>query len=152
MPQARFNHIALSVPPGSLAQNRADIEKFYGGVLGANVFDYEGVGGYLIISFDEGFPSQSLVLNEADDYLQVRGFDHIGLEFETYDQVDAIIAACKEFKKNDDRIQIDQHPDGKDDGYEFRACYVKYLLPMQLDIQALRWEAGHQPKQWHYGP
>jgi len=85
MPQARFNHIALSVPPGSLAKHRADIERFYGGILGATVFDYGGVGNYLIISFDEGFPSQSLVLNEAQDYMQAPGFDHVGLEFETYE-------------------------------------------------------------------
>jgi hypothetical protein len=150
MPQARFNHIALSLPPGSLAENRADFEKFYGGVLGANVFDYDGPGNYLIISFDEGFPSQSLVLNEAEDYMQAPGFDHVGLEFESYEQVDAIVAACKEYQKSDDRIEIQEFPDGKDDGYEFRACYVKYLLPMRLDIQALRWEPGREPKQWRY--
>lgn len=152
MPQPRFNHIALSMPPGSLAEHRADIEKFYGGVLGANVFNYEGAGNLLIVSFDEGFPSQSLVLNEAEDFMQAPGFDHIGLEYETYEEVDSIIAACREFEKRDDRIQIDELPDGKDDGYEFRACYVKYLLPMRLDIQALKWEQGREPKRWRYGP
>ena len=55
-------------------------------------------------------------------------------------------------EKRDDRIQIDELPDGKDDGYEFRACYVKYLLPMRLDIQALKWEQGREPKRWRYGP
>jgi hypothetical protein len=152
MSQPRFNHIALSVPPGSLEQNRASIEKFYGGVLGAQVFNYEGVGSYLIISFDEDFPSQALVINEEEDFLQAPGFDHIGLEFETYDEVDKIIAACKEFKKSDDRLEIEQFPDGKEDGYEFRACYIKYLLPLKLDIQALRWESGREPKRWRYGP
>ena len=152
MPQARFNHIALSMPPGSLAEYRADIEKFYGGVLGANVFDYEGVGGYMIVSFDEGFPSQSFVLDESEDYMQAPGFDHVGLEFETYEEVDEIIAACKEFKKSDDRIQVDEFSDGKDDGYEYRACYVKYLLPMRLDIQALKWDPGREPRKWRYDP
>lgn len=151
MPQARFNHIALSMPPGSLAENRADIEKFYTGVLGAKVFDYAGVGNYLIISFDEGFPSQSFVLNEAEDYMKAPGFDHIGLEFDTYEEVDQIMAACKEFKKQDDRLEIQEFPDGKDDGYKFRARYIKYLLPMQLDIQALKWEPGREPPQWRYG-
>lgn len=151
MPQVRFNHIALSMPPGSLGEHRADIEKFYGGVLGANIFDYEGVGNYLIISFDEDFPSQAIVLNEDENYMNAPGFDHIGLELQTYEEVDAIITACKEFKKQDDRIQIQEHPDGKDDGYEFRACYLKYLLPMQLDVQALKWQVGRAPKQWRYG-
>lgn len=101
------------MPPGSLAEHRADIENFYGGVLGANVFNYEGAGNLLIVSFDEGFPSQSLVLNEAEDFMQAPGFDHIGLEYETYEEVDSIIAACRELEKRDDRIQIDELPDGK---------------------------------------
>ena len=151
MPQARFNHIALSLPPGSLAEYRDGIEKFYGGVLGANVFDYDGAGNFLIISFDEGFPSQSFVLDESPDYMRAPGFDHVGLEYETYEEVDAIIAACQEFKKTDDRVEINEVSDGADAGYSFRACYVKYLLPMRLDIQALRWEPGAEPKQWRYG-
>ncbi len=45
--------------------------------------------------------------------MQAPGFDHIGLEYETYEEVDSIIAACREFEKRDDRIQIDELPDGK---------------------------------------
>ena len=148
----RFNHLALSVPPGELDGMRADLEKFYGGVLGAQLFDYTGGNlNYLIISFDEDFPSQSLVIGEDKKFMQSPGFDHIGLEYDTYEEVRDILERCKEFKKQDERIQIMELPELKDERFDSLAIYVRYLLPIMLDIQAIDWHPGETPKkQWVY--
>ena len=150
MPHARFNHIALTVPDGSLSTNREPIENFYGGILGAQVFEYGDSSQALIISFDEGFPSQSIVLNEGKHPMVARGEDHLGLEYSEFSEVDEIIRSCWEFKESDDRIQIGEIIDQNDDGYKYRACYVKYLLPLQLDIQSIQWSHGRRPKRWVY--
>lgn len=148
----RFNHLALSVPPGELEGMRADLEKFYGGVLGAQLFDYDsGRLHYLIISFDEDFPSQSLVIGEDKNYMQSPGFDHIGLEYDTYAEVHDIIERCKEFKKGDDRMEIIELAELKDERFDSQAVYLRYLLPIMLDVQALKWHPGEAPKkQWEY--
>ena len=146
----RFNHIALTLPYGTLKANRADFENFYSGILGADVFGYGDSDSTLVISFDEGFPSQSIVLNEGADFMVAKGFDHIGLEYQTFSEVDSGIAECRYFRRQDDRIEIGEIINQQDDGYRYRACYVRYLLPMQLDIQAIQWDSGKKPKQWKY--
>ena len=122
----RFNHLALSVPPGELDGMRADLGKFYAGVLGAQLFDYTGGGlSYLIISFDEDFPIQSLVIGEDNNYMQSLGFDHIGLEYDTYEEVNDIIERCKEFKRSDERLKIMELPELKDERFDSQAVYLR---------------------------
>ncbi len=62
-----------------------------------------------------------------------------------------MLAQCKEIQREDSRMEIQEFTDVDDDGYSFRARYVRYLLPIQLDIQSIRWHEGNEPKQrWTY--
>ncbi|MFK7978138.1 MAG: hypothetical protein AB8C02_18540, partial [Halioglobus sp.] len=82
MPALRFNHMELTLPPGSLARDQADIQAFYLDVFGFDslevpLFDNTG----LLLRSDEE-TSQFLLLMEQEVHLQSPGYDHLGFIFE----------------------------------------------------------------------
>ena len=49
-------------------------------------------------------------------------------------------------------MQIKRYEDLPQGDVTVHAFYVKYLLPIWLDVQCLEWEPGTAPKQrWTYG-
>jgi hypothetical protein len=150
MPTMRFNHMELTLPPGSLdAQMRADIASFYGEVLGWATFDVPLLGQLTYyLSPDDG---QFILVAESDKPMQSPGFDHLGLLVETREEVDALLERCKAFQRTDDRMKIKEYEDLRQEPVTVRAFYVKYLLPIYFDIQCLTWDAGAAPtRRWTY--
>ena len=105
MSTMRFNHMELTFPKGTFTDDfRADLESFYGGVLGWNVMATQvlKMDTYLLQP-DDG---QFILLAEADKHLESPGLDHLGLLMESREEVDEMLERCQRFQEKDDRLKI----------------------------------------------
>jgi hypothetical protein len=146
MPEIRFNHMELTFPRGELnAPTRADITRFYGGVFGWDTdenIDTVGKSSFLINSGEGNF----ILLAESSKPISSPGYDHLGLLCETRAEVDELLEKCRKFQEQDPRVQIRDYDDLVFGGTTCRAFYVKYLLPIYFDVQALEYEPGSEPR------
>jgi hypothetical protein len=137
MPEMRFNHMELSFPRGTLTTEfREEVDAFYGSVFGWSGVDAEVVGQLCHILLSEG-AQQFILLAEGKKPLQSPGYDHLGLLFSTRAEVDEKLEQCKRYQEKDDRVQIKEYDDLVTGDLTTRAFYVKYLLPIYFDVQAL---------------
>ena len=149
----RFNHMELTVPPGSLdAAMRRDLGAFYG-----EMFNWRGIDVELfeqtnfLLTGDDA--SQSFVLvAEAKKHMSSPGYDHLGILCDTRDDVDELLEVAKRWRDKDDRVKIIEFEKDLVQGrVTVHAFYVKYLLPILFDVQCIEYEPGSEPKQrWQY--
>jgi hypothetical protein len=152
MATMRFNHMELTYGEGQLTESlRKDISKFYADVLGWTSMDVDVLGqNALLLGADEEI-SQFILLAENPKPIQSPGYDHLGVLLETRAEVDEVLAKCRAIQKEDDRVQIKEYPDLDQEVVVVRAFYVKYLLPIWLDVQCLEWAADCAPaRKWTY--
>jgi len=143
MPQMRFNHMELTFPRGTLTTElREEIDAFYGSVFGWTGVDAEVVGQMCHILLSEE-AQQFILLAESDKPMQSPGYDHLGLLFATREEVDEKLEQVKRYQEKDDRVRIKEYDDLVIGDITTRAFYVKYLLPIFFDVQAL--ERGGEP-------
>jgi hypothetical protein len=151
MPALRFNHMELTLPPGSLARDREAVIAFYGEVFGFDALDvplFDSTG--LLLRTDTE-TSQFLLLMEQDKHLQSPGFDHLGFLYDTRAEVDDKLALCKHWQARDDRVRIKEYDDLVIPPTVTHAFYVQFLLPIWFDIQVVEYEPGTAPqKRWVY--
>jgi hypothetical protein len=132
----RFNHMELTFPHGTLTEDfRAEIDAFYGSVFGWKAMDTEVVGQqcHLLLPDDDHF----ILLAESKKPMQSPGYDHLGALMDTRDEVDTLLAACKEYQAKDDRVRIKEYEDLVYPQLTVHAFYVKYLLPIYFDVQCM---------------
>ena len=142
MPEMRFNHMELTFPRGTLTSElREEIDAFYGSVFGWTGVDAEVVGQNCHILLPDA--DQFILLAESDKPMSSPGFDHLGLLQDTREEVDSLFDACKRYQEKDDRVRIKEYDDLVTGDITTRAFYVKYLLPIFFDVQAL--ERGGEP-------
>jgi len=148
MPTMRFNHMEMTVRRGSLDEAmRADLESFYGGVLGWETRPYELFGqlGHLL----RPDPDQFILVMEVDEPLYAPSYDHLGLLVDTPEQVDELEESCRRFEQKDGRLAIKTLDDLKSPGVVCHAFYVRYLLPLWFDVQSLDYLPGAAPtRRW----
>lgn len=150
MAQIRFNHMELTVAPGTLDDTmRADLRAFYGDVLGWETMDVEIVGGkQFLMRPDDG---QFLLVAEHRKPLSAPGYDHLGFLCDTPEEVDEILAKCKAHQATDDRIRIKEYEDLVTGAVVVHAFYVKYLLPIWFDVQSItRQDGSTATPRWQY--
>ena len=137
MPEMRFNHMELTFPRGTLTTEfREEVDAFYGSVFGWSGVDTEVVGQLCHILLSEG-AQQFILLAEGKKPIQSPGYDHLGLLFSSRAEVDEKLEQCKRYQEKDDRVQIKEYDDLVTGDLTTRAFYVKYLLPIYFDVQAL---------------
>jgi hypothetical protein len=132
--EIRFNHMEITFPKGALTPEFLDdVKTFYGDVFGFSCTS--GVMfGEQCITMRLGH-NDFLLLIEGDDAMTAPGFDHLGFELTSRDDVDATFGKVKEWRERDERIQLKEYADGVMDGRQYRAYYVKHLLPIWFDVQ-----------------
>ena len=151
MPALRFNHMELTLPPGTLARDGEAICTFYREVfefdaIEVPLFDSSG----LLLRTDEE-TSQFLLLMEQEIHLQSPGYDHLGFLYDTRADVDEKLALCKQWQRKDNRVQIKEYDDLVISPTTTHAFYVQYLLPIWFDIQVIEYDSGTAPtKAWRY--
>ena len=150
MSTMRFNHMELTFPKGTFTDDfRADLESFYGGVLGWNVMETQvlKMDTYLLQP-DDG---QFILLAEADKHLESPGLDHLGLLMDSREEVDETLDRCQRFQEKDDRLQILTFKDLITGNVVVHAFYVKHLLPIWFDVQIIEHAEGKGPaERWAY--
>ena len=147
MSTMRFNHMELTFPKGTFTDDfKADLESFYGGVLGWNVMQTQvlKMDNYLLQP-DDG---QFILLAEATKHLESPGLDHLGLLMESREEVDEMLERCQRFQEKDDRIKLRTFNDLITGNVVVHAFYVKHLLPIWFDIQIIeRAEGSRRPRE-----
>lgn len=154
MPQLRLNHLELTLPPGTLERERTNLNAFYN-----DLFGWEGIEVPMVplqcpkylLRFDAE-SSQFLFLTEEENALVSRSFDHIGLLLENRVQVDAALHKCRDWQQRDNRVEITDLQDMDAGMVNNHSFYVRYILPLWFEVQALEYRAGFAPKRgWRFG-
>jgi hypothetical protein len=148
----RFNHMELTVPKDALEKSRVEIKAFY-----ADLFEWDALDvpilkqtGLLLRTDPE--TSQFILVTEQRAHLSSPGFDHLGLLCDTRAEVDALLARAKHWQRRDARVEIKEYEDLVTGPVTTHAFYVRYLLPIWLDVQVLEYADGAAPKRrWSYG-
>jgi hypothetical protein len=148
----RFNHMELTFARGGLDETtRGDIEAFWSSVFGWRFAQTELFGQPATVALVDA--GQFLVLTETDEPLHSPGYDHLGLLFDTRDEVDARLEECKRWQQKDERVKIKEYPDLTYPGVTVHAFYVKHLLPIWFDVQCMEHPPGGEPAEgWYFGP
>ena len=133
----RFNHVAMSLPAESLDEaNRKLRADFYEDVFGffdipmmtidrkRQVFQVHNIEQFLFLIADDGGSSMSCPR-----------LDHFGLSVGEESELDEILARAKKWKERDDRVDIIDKKTEDHGMLAITSIYVKYLLPMMVEIQ-----------------
>ncbi len=149
----RFNHMELTLPKGTLdAKLRGDISAFYEEVFGWMPLDVIIVGkNSLLLRVDEEV-IQFVLVAESRKPLHSPGYDHLGMLLDSRAEVDTLFEKCVAYRERDDRVQIKEYDDLIQGDLTVHAFYVKYLLPIWLDVQSQEYPPGTGPRRkWTYG-
>ena len=149
----RFNHMELTFPRGALDDvTRKEIGDFYGEMFGWSGFDVELFDQRnFLLAADDG-AQHFILLAEADEPMRAPGYDHLGILCDTRDEVDELLERAKRWREKDDRVQILEFKQDLAQGpVTVHAFYVRYLLPIQFDVQCIEYAPGSEPAQrWQY--
>ena len=151
MPQPRFNHMELTLPKGALGEHRAEIAEFYCDLFGWEALDVPILKQLGLLLRTDPETSQFILLTEQRVHMSSPGYDHLGLLYESRDEVDALLEKAKAWQQRDERVQIKEYADLETAGTTVHAFYVRYLLPIWLDVQVIEQAEGAEPaKRWVY--
>ncbi len=149
----RFNHMELTFPRGALDDDaRRDIAAFYGEMFGWSGFDVELFGQRnFLLAGDDG-AQHFILLAETDAPMHAPGYDHLGILCDSREEVDELLERAKRWREKDVRVQILEFADDLVQGpVTVHAFYVRYLLPIQFDVQCIEHAPGSEPAQrWQY--
>lgn len=152
MATMRFNHMELTFGEGLLTdETRHEISTFYQEILGWTSMDVEVLGQKALLLAVDQEVSQFILVAESPKPIHSPGYDHLGVLLETRAEVDEVMAKCRAFQQRDERVRIKEYPDLDQKVVVVRAFYVKYLLPIWLDVQCMEWADGcAPPRKWSY--
>ena len=146
MPKLRFNHMELTVGIGALDPIRQDVAAFYGDVFGfaARDIDLFDCNGLSLATDPEA--SQFILIMEQEHPLHSPGYDHLGFIVDTDEELDRLLARCRDWQTRDPRVEIKVYDDLVLEETITRAFYVKYLLPIWFDVQTISARPGYEPQ------
>jgi hypothetical protein len=148
----RFNHMELTLAPGTLDPIRSEISRFYQETFGWMPLDVNILGQNALLLGVDAEVSQFILVAENPKPMQSPGYDHLGVLVDTRAEVDELLAKCKEAQGKDERVKIKEYEDLVQGGVTVHAFYVKFLLPIYLDVQCIEWKKGSEPaRRWTYG-
>ena len=151
MSHPRFNHMELTLPKGALRDHRAEIAKFYGDLFAWEALDVPILNQTGLLLRTDPETSQFILLTEQHKHMSSPGYDHLGLLYDTRDEVDALLEKAKAWQERDEHVEIKQYEDLAVAGTTVHAFYVRYLLPIWLDVQVIENAEGSEPdKRWVY--
>jgi hypothetical protein len=136
----RFNHVAMSVPAELLDEGgRAELLRFYGDVFGWEELPTETVDRKKLVL--RAYSNEQFVFLIADDPpMTCPRLDHFGMSVGTMEELDDMLARARAFQAHDDRVDIvDKHADHHGGLLTLTSFYVRYLLPMMIEVQHYEW-------------
>jgi hypothetical protein len=136
----RFNHVAMSVPADLLGEDgRRELVAFFSEVFGWQELPTETVDRKQLVMSAYRY-DQFVFLIADDPPMACPPLDHFGMGVDTIDELDDFLARAKAYKERDDRVeiidkQVEHHP-----GLDLTNFYVRYQLPMMLEVQHFAWQ------------
>lgn len=142
MGSPRFNHVAMSVPAELLAADgRRDLVRFYDEVFGWQELPTETIDGKRLVL--SAYRHDQFVFLMADDAPMVAPrLDHFGMGVATLDELDTFLARCHKFAEHDDRVEIIDKEATDHGVLLLTSFYVRYLLPMMIEVQHFDWRSA----------
>jgi hypothetical protein len=147
----RFNHMELTLPLGTLGERRAEIAAFYGDLFGWEALDVPIVGQLGLLLRTDPETSQFVLVTEQRKAMSSPGYDHLGILYDSREEVDALLEKAKKWQDRDPRVEIKEYEDLKIGGTTVHAFYVRHLLPIWFDVQVIEAPAGDAPtRRWRF--
>jgi hypothetical protein len=143
--QPRLNHVALSVHPDALdEQGRREIIDFYSAVFGWQELPTETIDRKRLVLMIYRI-DQFLFIHADDPPMSGPKLDHFGLGVASVDELDTFYQRAQRYRDKDDRVdiidkQVEEHP-----GISLTSFYVKFLLPMMVEVQHFGFHDRRQP-------
>jgi hypothetical protein len=136
----RFNHVAMSVPADLLDENgRAELLRFYGDVFGWEELPTETLDRQRLVM--RAYSNEQFVFLIAEDPpMTCPRLDHFGMSVGAMEELDDMLERARTFQGKDDRVDIvDKHATDHDGFLVLTSFYVRYLLPMMIEVQHWDW-------------
>jgi hypothetical protein len=147
----RFNHMELTFPRGTLTEAfRKEVDSVFVDALGWRSVDTEVVGQSThLLQPDDG---QFILLAEGKRWMESPGYDHLGLLYDTREEVDDVLRRLDEVAAVDDRMQLKRYDDlVYPERLTVHAFYFRWLLPIWFDVQCMEHAPGAEPaRRWRY--
>ncbi len=148
MSSPRFNHVAMSVPSSLLDdEGRADILRFHD-----EVFEWKEMptmtepGRRLVLQAYRW--DQFVFLIAEDDPMRCPRLDHFGMSVDSREQFDEFLDRARAVAAEDDRVElIDHEAEEFGDFLTLHNFYVRFLLPMMVEVQYYDWAEGLAPQE-----
>jgi hypothetical protein len=136
----RFNHVAMSVPADLLDEKgRGELLRFYGDVFGWEELPTETLDRQRLVL--RAYSNEQFVFLIAEDPpMTCPRLDHFGMSVDTMEELDDMLERARAFQSRDDRVDIvDKHATDHDGFLVLTSFYVRYLLPMMIEVQHYDW-------------
>jgi len=145
----RFNHVALSVPRDRLDETgRRALLDFYGDVFGWQEFSIltEDRARLVLQCFSV---EEFLYINGSDESTMRAGeLDHFGFSVPSKEQFDDTLGKARRFRQKDPRVEIrESGVENQYDVLDLHSFYVRYLLPMWVEVQFFDWKIDPRGRQ-----
>ena len=146
MSHPRFNHVAMSVPSSLLDdQGRADILRFHEEVFGWSEMPTMTEPGRRLVLQAYRW-DQFVFLIAEDDPMRCPRLDHFGMSVDSQDQFDTYLERARAFADKDERVDlVDHEVEEFGDFLTLHNFYVRFLLPMMVEVQYYDWAEGLAP-------
>lgn len=141
----RFNHMELTLPQGQLAVWRERLTAFYGEVFGFRAGDIDIFGQQAFTLSTDDSDTQFILITETEQPLRSPGYDHLGFLLDSREAVDRAHAACRAWQERDAAVEILDYDDLVLPDTVTRAFYVRYGLPIWIDVQHIAYREGREP-------
>ncbi len=140
----RFNHVAMSVPSELLQERqRRDILNFYGEVFGwSEMPTMTEDGTRLVLRCHSNEQFVYLVHSPDVEPMTCPKGDHFGMSVATPQALDDILERARKFAETDARVEISERQTDDFKVLQLHAVYIRYLLPMQVELQCYEWAEG----------
>lgn len=149
----RFNHVAMSVPADLLDEEpRSEILRFYRVVFGWDEMPTMTVPRERLVLQAYTY-EQFVFLIAEDDPMRCPRMDHFGMSVATLEEFDDFFARAQKEAAADERVdlidaQVEEFgdgsvgPDGPRHFLKLHSFYVRFLLPMMVEVQFYEWADG----------
>ena len=133
--QPRFNHVAMSMPADALDETgRTDIVAFYNEVFGWEELPTLTEDRKRLVMMAYRY-DQFVFLIADDPPMTSPRMDHFGLEVDTMEELDDMLARARAYAEKDERVDLVEKSAESYGPVTITSFYVGYLLPMMVEVQ-----------------
>ncbi|MCH2169176.1 hypothetical protein MK489_00210 [Myxococcota bacterium] len=143
----RFNHVAMSVPASTIdANGRSELLDFYGEVFGWVEMPTMTREGEVFVL--RAYRNDQFVFLVADDEpMRCPSLDHFGMSVSKPEELQEMIERAKAYRERDSRVEIIEAKTEDFRAVKLHSFYVRFLLPMMIEVQCFEWADGVDPTQ-----